>query len=109
MTRRETSRPRWVLKLFCNHGLVGSRNANMALRQRDTTGFLYDCDEIADDTLAAAIKRVMAETPNPRDGFNVVRRDEFYGKLMLICVTGRDKTHLSDSSIAATQVMIQII
>ena len=39
--------------------------------------FVLEADEITDGALAAAICETMAGEPDPRDGYNVVRRDEF--------------------------------
>ena len=61
-------------------GFSAQRNAAVGLARHDWV-LCLDADEVVDAELAAAIRAAMAAGPDPRDGFALDRRDEFFGRV----------------------------
>ncbi len=61
-------------------GWVPQHQAGIA-RARNDWVLVLDADEIVTPELQAAILSAMAANPDPRDGYVVDRRDEFFGRL----------------------------
>ncbi len=61
-------------------GWSGQRNRGAALAKHDWV-MCMEADEVMDAPLKRAIAAVLAANPDPRDGFSIVRRDEFFGRL----------------------------
>jgi glycosyltransferase involved in cell wall biosynthesis len=61
-------------------GWVGQHQAGIALARHDWI-LVLDADEIMTPTLRDGILSALAAHPDPRDGYVVDRRDEFFGRL----------------------------
>jgi (heptosyl)LPS beta-1,4-glucosyltransferase len=62
-------------------GYAAQRNRGIELAQHDWI-FMLDCDEVVTATLGWSIRSVLQSQPDPKDGFAVNRRGDFYGELL---------------------------
>ncbi|MCU0565499.1 MAG: glycosyltransferase family 2 protein [Oculatellaceae cyanobacterium Prado106] len=62
-------------------GWLDQRNRAIALATHDWV-MMVDCDEIVTPELAASIQTAMSQAVDPRDGYSVNRRGDFYGILL---------------------------
>ncbi|MBP0496241.1 glycosyltransferase family 2 protein [Pararoseomonas indoligenes] len=61
-------------------GFVGQRQRAVDLAAHDWV-LCLDADEFLDAELRTAVQRVLQSSPDPRDGYALDRRDEFFGRL----------------------------
>jgi (heptosyl)LPS beta-1,4-glucosyltransferase len=62
-------------------GWSEQRNKAISLASHDWV-FVLECDEIVSPRLAASIQRAMTAAMDPRDGYSVDRRGDFFGVLL---------------------------